>query len=119
MSRPRIIVVDDNVLLLRSLARRLGAFHVRLAECPERALALLDEEDADIIVSDYEMPRRDGVSLLSEIAQRHPKTRRVLMSSAPPDSAPHLVAHGVLHDVLEKPLCGFVDRLQQLCEAQP
>jgi CheY-like chemotaxis protein len=54
----RILVIDDEQVirdLMREILERAG-YETVAAETPERALALLDEEDVELIVSDIVMP---------------------------------------------------------------
>jgi two-component system chemotaxis sensor kinase CheA len=59
------IVVDDTVASRTLVARLLeaGGFAVRIASDGEAALALLDEAPCDVLVSDVQMPRLDGLGL--------------------------------------------------------
>jgi len=72
----RLILVDDerNVLEgLRRLLRPLRAtWEVRTATSGVEALALLDAQPADVIVTDMRMPAMDGARLLSIVKERAP-----------------------------------------------
>lgn len=79
---PRVLVVDDETPVARSLSRLLSArFEVHTSDGAEAALASLERLAFDVLVSDYDMPGRDGVWLLREAAQRSPGTSRVLTSA--------------------------------------
>lgn len=64
----KILVVEDNVEILRFLSLQLRDEHaVYLAPDGERGLALARAELPDVIVTDYMMPKMDGLALLKEL----------------------------------------------------
>jgi DNA-binding NtrC family response regulator len=79
----RILVVDDERAIRFSLGELLGSdgHAVREAEHAPAALSLLEEEPADLVVSDLSMPAMDGIALLEEVKARHPGTLFVLMTA--------------------------------------
>ncbi|HEX5723823.1 MAG TPA: sigma-54 dependent transcriptional regulator [Longimicrobiaceae bacterium] len=79
----KILVVDDEPSIRFSLAELLEAegFQVRQAEHAPAALAALDGDPADLVVSDLSMPAMDGLQLLEEVRARHPDTLFVLATA--------------------------------------
>jgi DNA-binding NtrC family response regulator len=78
-----VLVVEDDARLreiLTSHLERLG-YAVRGAGAAARALQLLDEEPADVVVSDVRMPGMDGRALLHQVRERHPAAKVVLMTA--------------------------------------
>lgn len=69
-----LLLVDDNLLVRETLAALLGAegWQVMQAESTEQALTLLDQNDFRAVITDYQMPGRNGYELASEI---HPRFR--------------------------------------------
>ncbi len=68
-SRSRILVVDDEPLVLRSLQRILGKQHdVDIADNGADALALIARRPYDLILSDLMMPNMSGVDLYESVA---------------------------------------------------
>ncbi len=77
MSKPYVLVVEDNKTLRRLLENRLGRqFTVRVAENGERALQVIEEGLPDLIVSDIMMPAMDGFALLAAL-RGNPATEAV------------------------------------------
>ncbi|MBI5511084.1 MAG: HDOD domain-containing protein [Deltaproteobacteria bacterium] len=80
----RLLLVDDEPMLLRSLARMLR-FHPELAITTAgggaEALERMGQQEFDAVVSDVQMPGVDGYELLREVRRRHPQTIRVISSS--------------------------------------
>ena len=66
---PKMLIVDDDIHLRKLVLTyaQLENFQCREAESGDRALELLRESDADIIILDVMMPGRDGFETLAEI----------------------------------------------------
>ncbi|WP_216093796.1 response regulator transcription factor, partial [Streptomyces abyssalis] len=60
-----MLVVDDDAAIRRSLRRglRLNGFAVELAEGGGRALSLMREQPADVVVLDISMPDVNGIQV--------------------------------------------------------
>jgi DNA-binding NtrC family response regulator len=87
MLKGRALIVDDDYLGCRSLARlltRMG-FDVREAGSAREAMDALRFEPADVVVSDYSMPVEDGVTFLHEVARDFPESVRVFYSGTVPN----------------------------------
>lgn len=67
--RPRVLVVDDDRLMVRAIARVLdrGTYDITTTSSPEEALTLIRENGFDVVVSDVLMPRMTGIELLRSI----------------------------------------------------
>lgn len=115
----RVLFVDDEPILLRSMARALRgreiAWEPRFAGSGTEALLALEREPFDIVVSDVRMPGMDGVTLLGHVRDRHPHVARFALTgqSAVADGAR---AVGAIHQWISKPcelrgLCGAIDRV--------
>jgi two-component system chemotaxis sensor kinase CheA len=94
-SRRHVLVVDDSVMT-RTLERTIleaAGYSVVVATDGAHALELLNEHQIDIIVSDVEMPRMDGLALTSAVRQdeRWPNLPIVLVTSL---DAPDQVERG-------------------------
>lgn len=63
-----ILLVDDNADFLHFLSESLGKeYHVCKATNGRQALAVLEKEDVDLVVSDVMMPEMDGLELCKAI----------------------------------------------------
>ena len=62
LPQPRLLLVDDEPNILNSLRRLLRAegYAIRTAEGGMQALELLEQEPADVIISDMRMPMMNG-----------------------------------------------------------
>lgn len=73
---PRILIVEDDELVRRTFQRWLRsvpAADVLYAEDGEQALSCLREGVFDLIVSDVDMPRMNGLQLLKCITVEYPE----------------------------------------------
>lgn len=102
----KILLVDDEPAILNALKRLLFDFEcdLRMADGGERALELLHEEPADIIISDMRMAGMDGVEFLSEVANQWPDSERILLTGfADLESTIGAINKGKINYYLEKP----------------
>jgi two-component system response regulator YesN len=51
---------------------------VRCASCASEAVALIEQEQPDLLISDYKMPGMNGLELLEQVRARWPQVRSVL-----------------------------------------
>jgi len=83
--RRRILVVDDepDMLFMTRLfiEQAFPGVHVDTAETGPDALRLLEKSTYDAVVSDYRMPKMDGLEFLMQAAARIPADRRILMTA--------------------------------------
>ncbi len=84
----RILVVDDEPdvepLMLQRMRRhiRSGRYSFVFAQNGIEALEVLNSDpEIDMVVSDINMPRMDGLTLLSQIAELNPDLRAVIVSA--------------------------------------
>jgi putative two-component system response regulator len=80
----RILVIDDEEVIRILVAEILSSagHEVESAESAERALALLDHADFDLVVSDVVMPGLSGLELLEAVRARRASLPVVLVTGA-------------------------------------
>ena len=79
--RRTVLFVDDEARVLKSMrAMFRRAYNVLIANSGEEALALLSDNDVDVIVSDQRMPGMTGVEVLKEVKARAPRAMRILLT---------------------------------------
>ena len=78
----RVLLVDDELPILRSLTRLLGfeSYELATASSAQAALALLQQAETAVILTDFDLGGVGGVELLREARQRSPDTSRILFS---------------------------------------
>lgn len=107
-ARKRILFVDDQPEYLNRLHDALNPFgrlwRVDFAAGGEQALASLENDPADVVISSMQMAEMDGASLLTQVRERNPTTIRMILSTDA--TAPNLTrAATVAHRFLGKS-CG-------------
>jgi DNA-binding NtrC family response regulator len=77
-----ILIVDDEVEIRNSLARRykLKGYNVETAPNGRDALNLLEVKPYQVVISDIKMPELDGIELLRKIRDEYPMTRVIMMT---------------------------------------
>jgi DNA-binding NtrC family response regulator len=78
----RILIVDDEEIVLRSCKRILndGRFVVECVEDGFSALKKVDESDWDVLILDVMMPKMDGLEVLQHVKERHPDIDVIMMT---------------------------------------
>ena len=70
MARPRILVVDDEPGMLRTLERILSTrYDVRAARLPSAALDAANAGSFDVAILDVRMPEMDGFALMARLGE--------------------------------------------------
>ncbi len=81
----RILVVDDEESILWSLSQNLtmanDSYCVGTAESAEEALTMIDRTGVDVLITDYKLPKMDGLRLIESVNQNSPDTRSILMTA--------------------------------------
>jgi CheY-like chemotaxis protein len=114
MSKPVILCVDDEKVVLKSLKTQLksafgNTYVYELAENPADALELIDEFNDDdttiiLIVSDWLMPGMKGDEFLIRVHKKFPKIVKVMLTGqADEDAVKRAFEEADLHRCLHKP----------------
>ncbi len=69
---PRVLVVDDEPDFRDLVRRTLSYYAVGEAGDGEQALAQLEQEMAQVVITDIRMPVMDGIELARQLRQRYP-----------------------------------------------
>ena len=74
---PRILVIDDEPSLRRTLERALRTFHYDAVTVgdPHDAYAMLDQLDIDAVLLDIHLPQMTGDALFLALIRRWPRLR--------------------------------------------
>ncbi|NOY81004.1 MAG: protein kinase [Kiritimatiellaeota bacterium] len=104
--KSRILVVDDETIVLNFLRRALlrKGYEVDTATDAERAGRMLDTAEYDLVLSDVNLPGESGIELLTHCRQSHPTAEVILITGNPElEDAVRTVREGA-YDYLAKPL---------------
>ena len=99
-----IIIIDDSRGMregLELLLRRKG-HRTRVAASGKEGLGLLEEEEADLVITDLKMAHMDGIEVLKRIKEQDPQTEVMMIS-----------AHGSIQRVVEAMRLGAADFIEK------
>ena len=98
----RILVVDDEPGMRLGLTEvlRRGGFAVESAATAEDALAWLEQQEADLLVTDLKLPGRSGLELLAELRGQGRTVKTIVIT-----------AHGTVEDAVTGMKLGALDFL--------
>lgn len=105
MNAPAILIVDDERNIRETVASALeGSSHrIEQAATAERALALLAEQDFDVVFLDLKLPDRSGLEVLRTLQLSHPDVMVIVMTAyGDVETAVEAMRYGAM-DFLRKP----------------
>src|SRR5260221_5837542 len=105
MRDPRLLIVEDEADLLRSLSRGLAeaGFDISCAGSAERAEKAIAEQGFDIIVLDLRLPGKDGIDLLREMRAAGNSTPVLVLTARGSLDERVIGLHSGADDYLTKP----------------
>ena len=106
-ARPQVLIVDDNLLLGRALARELEEeCHVRVVASGREALEVLREETFALVLCDLHMPDLTGMDVYETLQKLQPgaEKRLVFMTGGVFSERAQAFVQSVPNPVIEKPV---------------
>jgi DNA-binding NtrC family response regulator len=99
-----ILVVDDDDVIRETLCELLSVdYSCQTAATAEEALARLEAQRFDVVLTDISMPGLNGMELLQRMVERYPGTPVIIISGhSDQDHAQGLMSRGAF-DYLLKP----------------
>jgi two-component system nitrate/nitrite response regulator NarL len=80
----QILLVDDHAILLDGIKTLLekveGISVTATAQSAEKALHILKDTEVDLVITDFNMPGMDGLSLIHSIKKINPKIKTIVLS---------------------------------------
>ena len=106
---PRVVVVDDEPTLRRTIGRTLAqkGFEVTQLEDGTQALAHLEKNDPDVMLVDLMMPGVSGLEVLKETKARRPDVECVIMTAYSRIEDAVTAVRAGAYDFLTKPFPSF------------
>ena len=79
----KIMIVDDEMLSRVALRTMVEGSYQVVAEAADgmQAIAIAEEAKPDIVLADIIMPGSDGLSMISQLAEKLPLTRYIIISN--------------------------------------
>lgn len=102
MENARVLLVDDNVDLLKLILIRLKPLKLRLkaVTSAEEALSTIAVWPPDLVITDLQMPGMSGMELFDDLHQNHPMLPVII-----------LTAHGTIPEAVEATQSGVASYL--------
>ncbi|WP_342346942.1 response regulator [uncultured Nitrospira sp.] len=113
-----VMIVDDDIdfrLLLRDRLVRLGLLCVE-AENGEKAKAQIKKKHVDLVITDYRMPRMDGLELIDWLKQTQRYMPIIFVSGDVSAPIRKKAEQAGVYAILEKP-CSLADLSSRVKEA--
>ena len=83
VAKEKILIIEDEKLIRFSLIDRLTkeSFEVAEAEDGKTGLALLADNEYDLLILDYRLPDTDGLKILAQVRESHSEVPVILMTA--------------------------------------
>lgn len=105
--KPSVVIVDDEDMVITSIRAFLQLetdYDIRGFTDPQEAAEYAAKNRVDVVVSDYLMPKLNGIQLLAKVKEAQPEASRVLLTGhADKQSAIQAINDVALFQYLEKP----------------
>ena len=106
-SNETIVIVDDEEMVLTSLQSFLSLetqYNIKTFTSAKEALEFIQTNGVDVVVSDYLMPKMDGISFLIKVRELKPEVPRIILTGyADKENAIKAINHVGLFQYIEKP----------------
>lgn len=103
---PKVLIAEDNPVLTKILKsgmrKHADTFEVVMAKDGEEAIEHLKSEAFDLLVTDLQMPKVDGLGLLAYMNEHHPEIPCIVMTAHGTPQMRQQLPRDVL-DFIEKP----------------
>ena len=115
--KAKVLIVDDEPHMRLLIRAALDKLPVELTEAADgkEAMKLIETEQPDLLLSDYQMPNWDGLTLCHQLRRRtdlKPIKTVLITGALTPDDLVEAIDHKMVDAALAKPL--DVKELQQL-----
>jgi Response regulator containing CheY-like receiver domain and AraC-type DNA-binding domain len=105
----RIVVVEDEIRIREGICKLIGKMFPQhevagSAANGEEGLALILEEQADLVITDVKMPVMDGLTMLSVLSQKKVKCKAIVLSAYADFSYAQQAIRWGVSEYLVKPL---------------
>jgi len=105
----RILIIDDERDVLDALYMTLNRSkqfksEIFLVEDGDTALTIMDDQEFDLILTDYKMPKMNGIELLKKAINKSPNQVRMLITGySDINIAKDAINKAQVHNYIEKP----------------
>ncbi len=110
MSKPFVILVDDEVDFIDTMSKRLQKrdYKVLTATDGQQALEMVDSNrNLEVMILDVKMPGMDGIEVLEEMKKRYPLIEVIM-----------LTGHATIESAIDGMKIGAFDYLMKPCDIE-
>ncbi|MHC4171630.1 MAG: response regulator [Planctomycetota bacterium] len=113
MAERTVLFVDDDGIVLRSIARGLldELYNMCFAKSGEEALEILRQQEVHVLVTDMRMPGMDGAELLKIVKKEYPHIVKMILSGYTNTTALTMAIH-------QEDVFGFIPKPWNLQEEE-
>ena len=102
-----IVIVDDEEMVLTSLSSFLNLetdYNIKTFTSGKEALKYIENNNTDLVISDYLMPEMDGIQFLAKVRELKPEVPRIILTGyADKENAIKAINDVGLFQYIEKP----------------
>jgi DNA-binding NtrC family response regulator len=102
-----IVLVDDEDMVLTSLRSILSLetdYNIQTFLSATEALGYIENNEVDLVISDYLMPEMDGITFLGKVRDHKPEIPRIILTGyADKENAIKAINEVGLYQYIEKP----------------
>ena len=113
-----IVVVDDEPNIRDVLFELISGYGYRVssAKSGRDALGILQEDQADLVITDLMMPDLNGWQLLKQVKEQYSKTAVVILTGYMSEEGEEILTNNEIDGYLTKPLeqVSFVEQVEHL-----
>jgi CheY-like chemotaxis protein len=101
----KILVVEDDVVIRKSISQTLQeeGYEVDEASDGAQAVGLLNERRFDLVISDFVMPRMDGLKVVEQVHSISPQTPVIFLTGYLSRKSAESLLHGMA-EFVQKPV---------------
>jgi CheY-like chemotaxis protein len=106
MEAKKILIAEDDAFCreaMEHLLQSLG-YETRSCSCGKDALACLEEENFDFLITDFQMPGMDGLELIRKARNLDRTMAVILVTGIPPEDLGDRLKKSRVNGFLSKPL---------------
>jgi two-component system response regulator DegU len=124
VSEIRVLCIDDNEFIIEAMRRKLsrenGMVFAGFAECADNLLECVDKTAASLVLIDMNMPGKDPIEAIGELARSRPEVRCVALSGYVREDMVDrvLVAGGCGYIAKDEDLNTIIDSLRQVAAGE-
>ena len=108
INKENVLIVDDNYDMLELLQRNLKTlnYHTYKASSVVEAINVLEENAIDLLITDLQMPGRNGIELLKFAEEHYPTLPKIVITGFPTVTSALDAIKAGAKDYLAKPFTG-------------